>query len=377
MAMLFMDGCDTYDTTKHYAITKRYNANGYYSTEFGGTTISATGSNFSTPCIVNGASTSYIRAVKLNRASHSSNEVFLGFWIKISGKPLSASKILQLSETRDHITTTASNDLTCSVWVNVTTGYVSIRQWYDTNTSVDYTGTIDICDNTWHWFEARLQWDQSTGDVETYIDGSADITVNLADTISATSPPTFTGWRFACFAGASGSGLTTSWDDVIIYDVESSPTGTPTSGDFPLGESKIETLTPSGTGTNSDFSTWGVSGANYTAVDEGKFNWAHYDIVFSGTANDIDTYAFTNLSNTPNEIHTLCIDVYARKTGPTAYLQGVAYSSSTTGTTASKQLDTYGYKVYQTEMPYDPNTTALWTGSGVDAAEFGFKYTTS
>lgn len=376
MAMLLVEGFDSYQDNDEF-VKGRWSAFSVpgLSANMSHCGLNLTGSNFTGPCL--DSTSSMVLTAKLNQASHSTNEVFIGFWFKYNGTYAGTNKWLVLSEDRDNIDSTATNALTCAIGVTPTNNYITIKQWYDTNTSYDYTGTTDINDNTWHWFEARLQWDQTTGDVETYIDGTADITVNLADTISAASPPTFTGWRYVTIHGTSTA--STSWDDLIIYDVESTPTGTPTSGSFPLGESKIETLRPTGAGTNSDWSNWGLSLAgNYDAVNKTSTQFDNYEHIWSNTNLDDDSYAFGNLSNSPTEIHTLVIDQYIRKTGnSTVYCKGLAYSGSTTGVTSSRVVPGLAFRIQQHEMPYDPNTTALWTGSGVDAAEFGIRYSTS
>jgi hypothetical protein len=372
MAMLLVEGFDTYTNNLEYL--RKW---GHFTTSDSITAIDydSTGSNFSGKCISFTSGTGI--TAKTTIASHSSNEVFIGFWINVGTTPGSTYELLRLCEEGylgDAFDGTTANSRSFSFWLT-TAGYVAVKQWYDTNTSVDYTGTTSVTDASWHWFEARIQWDQTTGDVETYIDGSADITVNLADTISATSPPTFAGWRWVHLKGISAE--TTKIDDLIVYDVTATPTGTPTSGSFPIGESKIETLFPSGSGTNTDFSVLG-GGSNYQAVDDSAWVEHQRQYVYGDTNSDTDTYAFGNLSNTPDEIHTVVVDIQARKPSSTAvYAKGVAYSNSTTGVTGSFEVETIGMRVYQLEIAQDPDTSSAWTGSGVDAAEFGFRYSTS
>jgi hypothetical protein len=371
--MLLVDGFDSYVDDEDFA-KGRWTAFNLptLSGGFNFVGLNATGSNFTTQCL--DSTGSMYSTCRLNQASHTDNETFIGFWFKATTTPGSQWTILILSEDRDNIASIATNARTFAIGMN-TSGYINVKQWYDTNTTYDYTGSIACDDSTWHWFEARLHWNNSTGDVETYIDGSSDIAVILSDTISAASPPTFTGYRFATMRGNSGW----SWDDMIIYDVDGSPSGTPTSGSFPLGESKIETLRPTGSGTNADWTSWGISlSGNWDATNKLTCPFDNYEHVWADTNNDTDTYAFGNLSDSPTEIHTLLIDHYIRTTGDsTVYVKGVAYSNSTTGVTSSRQLKAIGFRLEQHEMPYDPDTGSLWTGSGVDAAEFGLRYSTT
>jgi hypothetical protein len=375
MAMLFLDSMEMMDDATYWPTRKRYNVNVNYANSL---LVDATGSNFSngTMWMDYTAGIPAQASAKLLQASHSSGEVFIGFWFKISATIAGFTGLITLAEfpkdTQDY---NDASSLSCSITVD-SSGYMGVQAWYSTDTAVDWTGSTAVDDNAWHFFEARLHWDNSTGDIETYIDGSADITQNLIDTIQDASPPTFNGFEYIGLISDGGAGKNIYFDDVVIYDVDGTPTGTPTSGSFPLGEFKIEVLRPDSAGSSADFTALqGLS--NYDEVNGNMTNDV-INSVYSQTSTDWDSYNFGSLSNTPDEIHTVVVEALARRIGTgSAYIQLTAENNGTVTTDSSQSLSKAARVWKQFEVPYDPDTASGWTASGINAAEFGFKFSTS
>lgn len=374
MAVLFMDGFDMYYTADApWPITKRYTTGiGPYHSW-----LDVDGSNFSGPCMYasgNSGAGAYGTRVKFKQASDATAEIFVGFWFKRTAKPGASTfvGILNISELAEELldyNDASSRSFSFTVDSN---GYLGVQAWYSTNTAVDWTGSIDVCDSAWHFIEARLHWNDTTGDVETYVDGSADITQNLIDTIQSGSPPTFTGFEYL-----SINNQVAYYDDIVIYDVATPPTGTPRSGEFPLGEFKIETLVADSAGSSADFTSL-TGGANYAETNATSLSVDILSSVYSQTTTDWDSYNFGSLSNTPTEIHTVVIDAYARRIGTgNAYIQLTAENNGTVTTGPSQAVTRPGRNFFQFEVPYDPDTATLWTGAGINAAEFGFKFSTT
>lgn len=275
----------------------------------------------------------------------------------------------------------AANVLTSGVqnvglgYTSYNSAYIAVKYWWGNSSSynVRVNNFSDFFDGEWHVLEWRYKADDSTGICQLYFDGELVIDVTGADTILGTSPPTFTGLTHLTLGTDTSYGYF-QYATLAVYDSSTSPTGCLTTSDFPLGISAIQRLKPNAAG-------------NYTQFDAGNFtnNWqAHQGLtrsvycspVSTSTANNIDTYGYTNLEGSPT-IKALQVSAYCEAIGDNAaYIQGVARSSGTDGTSNSVLVPGPLRRI-EMEIPYDPNTSTDWTASGVNAAEFGFKYTTS
>ena len=157
------------------------------------------------------------------------------------------------------------------------------------------------------------------------------------------------------------------FDDFYLLTIDSDTTGV-------LGDCKIETLYPTGAGTNTQWTPH--TGSNYAQVNEAHFD-SDTSYVFSGTSGQIDTYTFGDLSSTPTTVHGVQSTIMVKKdaTGtlqvePTVYTGGTAYQG-----TPSTTLFT-SYAAYTSIFRTNPATSSAWTGSAVNGVEFGFTVST-
>ena len=125
-------------------------------------------------------------------------------------------------------------------------------------------------------------------------------------------------------------------------------------------------LQPNGAGTNSDW-----TGA-YTDVDETGADDS--DTLTSNTAADVSTFAMENLASpytSGYDVVALGVSSRAKKgaSGP-GNLKLVCYEGTTKGATANQSLD-IGRKPYTGLFHTNPDTSAEWTVSEIDAAEIG------
>lgn len=158
------------------------------------------------------------------------------------------------------------------------------------------------------------------------------------------------------------------YDDIYVLD----GTGSAPHNDF-LGDCRVEVIRPSG---NGNYSQWLGSDAdstdNYQHVDDTNSD-GDSTYVEESVVDDKDSYAFGDLTSTPDTIFGIQFNVRARKTdagsisiAPLARVASTDYFG--TGWALSDSF------VDQTEIMEDnPNTAAAWTASGINNAEFGFK----
>ena len=242
------------------------------------------------------------------------------------------------------------------------------------NNGGSYQGVVDInvCDGLWHHIEAAFKVDASTGISRLVVDGVESLqSITSGDTVGVV-PMSDKRLDRVIFSSSSAQDVVYYFDDVIAYDdISSGIAGDLTyTSNFPLGEVRIETIQPNGVGTNSDWTP--TSGDNYTNVDEDVAD-DDTTIVATGTATDLDTYAFSNLSGTPSSIYGVMIGSVG-KASPGATTGIKHYTLSSAATDESAEITLIGaYQFNQTFVGQDPNTTAAWTEAGVNAAEFGIE----
>lgn len=155
-------------------------------------------------------------------------------------------------------------------------------------------------------------------------------------------------------------------DDFRFFDSTGS-----TNNDF-LGDRRIETLFPTADG--SDTGAWVVSGAGaaYECVNEVDSD-ADTTYIYSGSPNDIQTFTFGSLADDPDSVEAVTISAVSRKDDagsrtlvPLILVSGTEYDGTTAGL-----ADTY--VMYSSTFEINPDTTAAWTGTEVNALEAGVK----
>lgn len=199
--------------------------------------------------------------------------------------------------------------------------------------------------------------------------GSCKVRVNAVETISVAAgqdlKSSANAYATQVRIGSSTSAtITADYDDLYICDQSGA-----TNNDF-LGDCRIDTQFPNADGATNNFVT--SSGTtHYTLVDEATPNTTDY--VDSATVGDRDLYEFSNL--TPLSASTVYgvqvstaankDDAGSRSVAVTARSGGVNVDGTTQALSTS-QL--YLSSIFETD-----STSAQWTQSSVDAAQFGIK----
>jgi hypothetical protein len=135
-----------------------------------------------------------------------------------------------------------------------------------------------------------------------------------------------------------------------------------------LGECRVDTLRPSADTATKDW-TASTGTDNYAMVDDAQIDTTDY--VQGITAGNKDYYALADLSFNPNNIYAVNAIAFVKKDDATTrtYRTNIK-SSSTEGHGATRGL-TSSFVLYSDIFETDPNGSAAWTQSAVNALTAG------
>ncbi|MDE3037008.1 MAG: hypothetical protein KGJ21_00925 [Pseudomonadota bacterium] len=116
-------------------------------------------------------------------------------------------------------------------------------------------------------------------------------------------------------------------------------------------------------------------GTNYTETNEVPPG-GDVSCVTSSTVGAEDRYSFGSLSGTPANIAGVKVSALLRKTDSGARTATLQLKSGSTEVTGASQSPTTSYLYFASYQDTDPNTSAAWTASGVNAISAGTKIAT-
>lgn len=224
------------------------------------------------------------------------------------------------------------------------------------------TTTTPIAGATWAWIEVSIVFNAS-GSYSVDVNGSneSEISASGVDTFATGTAVNwgYVEWRSPTPVSADNSAR---YDDIYICDETGSVNNTL------LGDVVIVHTVPTSDVT-SDF-TPSTGTDNFAVIDEQLPSDSDY--VESATDGHIDMYGYNNLALS-GDIYGINVRTRARKTAPDDIrLISKSDSGATASDTSAVPVSSETYEHYRI-METDPDTSALWTGSGLDAAEFGFE----
>lgn len=235
------------------------------------------------------------------------------------------------------------------------------------NGTVLATSSNSLSANTTYHIEAKVKIDDTVGTVELRVNGSSTGWINITgqDTRNAGNATFNTINIGHSLSTTFAAAIITDIDDVVIWNTSGS-----VNNDF-LGDVKVQALLPSGAGNSAQFTP--STGSNYACVDDASPN-DDTDYVSSSTVGNVDTYAYGDLSTVGTVLAAIVMlymkktDAGARSVAPVVRHSGTDYVGTdiNPGTTYS-----YGKQIYE----LNPGTSAAWTASEINAAEFGSKVT--
>lgn len=209
----------------------------------------------------------------------------------------------------------------------------------------------------WNFIEVKLSIADSGGAFEVRVNESTWINFT-GDTKQSTQT---TAVRIQIYGRSSDNAI----DDLYICD------GTGSANNSFLGDVRVDTVRPIGVGNYSEFSKQG-SASNWDNLDDTTID-SDSTYNYSNTVGQRDTLDCGNLPAITGSIFGVQVNMAARKDdagGRT--LRSLTRVSSTDYEGASQNVGT-DYRVYRQVIEQNPNTTAAWTESEVNTAEFGYK----
>lgn len=258
------------------------------------------------------------------------------------------------SATTDHVTLAVT-----------TSGALRVFRGVSTNTQLgSSTAGGLITAGAWNYIELKAKLHDTTGTVDVKVNNANVLSLTGQDTKNGGTKTVFDSFRLGSTDGRQG--VQAYHDDVYLANGAGSVNNT-----F-IGDCRIRCLAPSGNGNSSQ---WVGSDAdsvnNYQNVDEATPSTADYN--GSSTSGDKDTYAYGDLPDTTGTINGVQINSHALKSDAgSRSLAHVTRHSGTDYDSADLTLSTSA-AILRTLQETNPGTSAAWTISQVNAAEFGVK----
>lgn len=337
MSLLFMDGFDHYVTAD---IAKKWTSN------TGGTISSAAGRR--------GGGGIFFSMGSANGVSKTLSAVaswVVGVAVKYTTFPTNNVTLLRFYD---------AGTAQCSLHVNPD-GTLSVVR----GTSTAVTGGTSVSAltlNTEYYIEMKVTIADSIGanSCKVRINGVDVITVATGQDLKSTANATANQIALMNAASSGSSGVV--MDDCYICDSSGS-----TNNDF-LGDCRVDTLYPTSDGSYGAF-TPSSGSTHYSLVAENAPDTATY--VSSSNPGDKDTYDFQNVAPVTGTIMGVQVNNAALKDDAGARsVANLVRSVSTDAQSATVALST-SQLIYSSIHETDPATSAPWTESGINAAEFG------
>lgn len=257
---------------------------------------------------------------------------------------------------RDIMTFDSGSGTEVGVAVNNSGGVRVFRLQNTTNIEESATGLIEP--NKWYYLEMKATIANS-GSYEVRLDG-VDVVSGTGDT-QQTNP--FADRVRLVGRNTSSATVWPNYDDFYVLDT----TGTP--NDF-LGPRHIYTIFPTAAG---DSTQWTPNtGNNFEAVDDNGHD-TDTSYIASTTQDQKDLYQFGNVSGAA-DITAAVVYGIVRKTDVSAFdFIGVAKSNGVEAQGSGQLVESTTYHSRPGIFLTDPDSSAAWTESGINAAQFGLK----
>lgn len=277
----------------------------------------------------------------------SGNTLTMGFALYISG----ASNFSTGRTVVGFMNGGIGGSIQCRLGIDSTGALVFGRGDYTTNLIGASAAGLMSTNGVWHYIEVVLTRNSSTGAVDVYLDGTRVITQSGVNTGGSAID--------AINLAPDGAFSTTRiFDDMYIYSTASR-----------VGERRIDVLRPSADTAQKDWSR-STGSTNFSLVDDTTFN-DDTDYVSSATVGNKDLYDCADLSFSPASIDAVQVTYRGRKDDATTReIRANLKSSSTTANGTTHGMTT-SYQTFFDIYETDPNTSAAWASSAVNALQVG------
>lgn len=338
MALRFIDGFDHYTTLAQFAYKYSETASSSYVSLDAGRRA---GSN---------AAKIYSSSGYIARTLDDQSVWIVGAAVKIAAVPNGNGALFTFKD----------NTGSVQACVCVTSGGTLSLLRGSTNGTALATSANALTAGAWHHIEAKLAIADSGGVFEVRVNGEVWATFS-GDTKYSTTLNTANAIRL----GGLPAAINVWYDDLYVCD------GTGSVNNSYLGDCRVDALFPSGAGASAQFAPTG-SANNWENVDDASpDDDATYNA--SDTAGSLDSFVFADLSALGATVFGVQANIIARKDDAgsrtlraVARIGGANYEGSDLALSDS-------YLDLRQIWDKNPATSAAWTESQINAAEFGYK----
>lgn len=223
------------------------------------------------------------------------------------------------------------------------------------------TSGAAVSAGTWSYVELKVTISDASGVVV--------LKVNGTEYLNLTSQDTRNGGNASCdrikFIGSTNANDDTTLDDIYVLDAGSSP-----NNDF-LGSQKVIGIFPEVDGDSEQF-TKSTGSDSFALVDDNPHN-GDTDYIESGTSGQMDLWGYAAASGIQS-IKGIQINSVCRETDANPFsLKQPCKSGSTISEGSAVAIGSTSYRTINRIMETDPDTSAAWTVSSLNAAQFGVK----
>lgn len=237
-----------------------------------------------------------------------------------------------------------------------------LRLWRGDQSTLLATSSTALSTGTWYFLELKTVISDSSGTLELRINGVTAATFT-GDTKQSSTLSTARSIRLG--GGVYASTDYGYIDDLYICD------GTGTSNNDFLGDCRVDTLYPNGTGNTAQFTPTGSANNWENVKDVNPDSDATNNA--SATVGQIDSFAFGDLVNQSGNIFGAQTNFVARKDDAgTRTMRPVVRVNGTNYEGADIALGT-SYLDYTQIIEQNPATASAWTTDALNGAEFGYK----
>jgi hypothetical protein len=222
------------------------------------------------------------------------------------------------------------------------------------------TSTGALLPGVRYFVEIKATIHDTAGSVEVRVDGATWLQLTNVDTRNGGTGVVDT---FG-FGAAQGGAIQTDYDDLYICDNSGA-----SNNDF-LGDVKVETLRPTGSGAHTDFTP--SAGSNWQNVDDAAPN-DDTDYNSSAVAGARDSFAMSDLATSQGSVKAVQQMTRLRKddAGTRTARASLRVGATDYDGAGQSVQDTYVSRLRVVEQ--NPATSAPWTISDVNALEAGYE----
>jgi len=268
---------------------------------------------------------------------------------------------LQGSTAGSGITLWGDNGVTAHLTVAFAGGQLAAYRGTAAGTLLGTTTGLSFA--TWHYVEVKAKLHDSAGYVEIWVDEVNALTLTGVDTRNGGTDANFDAVSFQCGSGSSSFFL----DDIYILNEQGSV------NNDRLGVCYVTSISPTGAGSSTQWTP--STGSNWDCVNDPTSTTHASDYVTAAADDLLDLYTVSDVTLAATEqIKGVLFDAYAQKSDIGAREIAIACKSGgTTDVGADQALEPLSYRHRFGLWETDPATGALWTQSGLNGAEFGYK----